>query len=121
MQASTPYRLTHGLVNGPIRQQTTNTSTPVKLEQGLSAYQIAVKNGFVGTEAAWLISLRAEGGIIWDQSTPAATWTIQHSLGRNPDVTVYVDDEQVFTDVEATSTHVVIVFPYPRAGVAILL
>lgn len=30
---------------------------------GLSAYQIALSNGFVGTEAAWLASLQAEDGL----------------------------------------------------------
>jgi len=29
---------------------------------GLSAYEIAVKNGFVGTESAWLASLKGETG-----------------------------------------------------------
>ena len=32
-------------------------------EKGLSAYDIAVKNGFVGTEAEWLESLRGDNGI----------------------------------------------------------
>lgn len=30
---------------------------------GLSAYQVAVNNGFVGTEAAWLASLQGINGI----------------------------------------------------------
>ena len=32
------------------------------LKQGESAYSIAVKNGFVGTEAEWLASLKGEDG-----------------------------------------------------------
>lgn len=34
-----------------------------KSGEGLSAYEIAVKNGFVGSEAQWLFSLRCDGGI----------------------------------------------------------
>ena len=30
--------------------------------QGLSAYQIAVQNGFSGTETAWLVSLQGNDG-----------------------------------------------------------
>lgn len=30
--------------------------------QGLSAYQVAVNNGFIGTEAEWLLSLKGEPG-----------------------------------------------------------
>lgn len=32
-------------------------------KDGLSAYEIALKNGFVGTEEEWLTSLRGEQGI----------------------------------------------------------
>jgi len=34
---------------------------------GLSAYQIAVQNGFVGTEADWLLSLKGDAGIQGEQ------------------------------------------------------
>lgn len=34
-----------------------------KGDNGLSAYQIAVKNGFVGSEAEWLLSLKASGSV----------------------------------------------------------
>lgn len=34
----------------------------IKGEDGKSAYQIAVENGFVGTEAEWLASLKGEKG-----------------------------------------------------------
>ena len=121
MKASEPYKLTHGIFTGPTRQQETASSIPVRIEQGLSAYEIAVKNGFVGTEEEWLVSLQAQGGVLWTQTTPTATWTIPHSLGRNPDVTIYVDNTQVFADVEATNSLVVITFPSPVSGKAIII
>lgn len=40
----------------------TNT---VFLQPGLSAYQIAVANGFSGNEAAWLLSLQGASGSVW--------------------------------------------------------
>ena len=49
--------------------------------QGLSAYQVAVENGFVGTESAWLASLEGTNVTItvaadqaaFDAATPTAT------------------------------------------------
>ena len=34
--------------------------------QGLSAYEVAVKNGFIGTEEEWLDSLKSEGGVAFE-------------------------------------------------------
>lgn len=39
-----------------------NTSSEGSGSNGLSAYEIAVKNGFVGTELQWLMSLKGEKG-----------------------------------------------------------
>ena len=54
---------------------------------GLSAYQVALANGFVGSEAAWLASL-ATGGVTpfyeHIQSSPSDTWLITHNLGYYP-------------------------------------
>jgi len=36
--------------------------------QGLSAYEVAVANGFTGTEAEWLASLKGETGVTPDIS-----------------------------------------------------
>ncbi len=39
---------------------------------------------------------------IHEQTTPAATWTIEHGLGSRPDLLLFLDsfpDEPVFTDV----------------------
>jgi hypothetical protein len=55
--------------------------------RGFSAYEIAVANGFPGTEEQWLASL-ATGGVTpyytHEQSTPSAEWVIVHNLGYYP-------------------------------------
>lgn len=55
----------------------------------------------------------------WEQSTPAATWTINHDLGRFPyNSEVTVDGEVVFADVEyPDSSTAVVVFASPTSGV----
>lgn len=37
---------------------------------GKSAYEVAVDNGFIGDEAAWLLSLKGEPGKEGDPGTP---------------------------------------------------
>lgn len=56
---------------------------------GLSAYQVAVANGFVGTEAQWLASLQGPAGsapqaYTHPQLVASAVWTIVHGLGYRP-------------------------------------
>lgn len=53
---------------------------------GKSAYEIAVDNDFVGTEAEWLASLQGEPGPAGGsyrhvQGVAASTWDITHNLG----------------------------------------
>ncbi|TAN71617.1 MAG: hypothetical protein EPN17_01005 [Methylobacter sp.] len=57
---------------------------------GPSAYQIAVAHGFVGDEVAWLAAqvVSASGHFEYTQSTPSATWTVNHNLGYRPAVQV---------------------------------
>ena len=66
-------------INESVNIIVTEISTPISLQvsemgaqglQGLSAYQIAVNNGFVGTEAQWLLSLQATGQIKIYQEVP---------------------------------------------------
>lgn len=61
-------------------------------------------------------------GVQVDQITPAATWTIPipPEFTRTPAVDVYVDGEQVITDISADSNNVTIQFPGPTAGIAVL-
>lgn len=41
----------------------TDIKSHLGISDGLSAYEIAVENGFVGTEEAWLESLRGDAGV----------------------------------------------------------
>lgn len=59
-------------------------------------------------------------GVVYEQTVPLATWTISHPLGRRPAVAVYVGDEQVEPDLLVTTTQVVVVWPQPTAGTAVL-
>lgn len=54
------------------------------------------------------------------QSSPLATWIIDHNLGRLPSVQIYVDEKQVDTDIDATNTQVILTFPSPTSGVAVI-
>jgi hypothetical protein len=44
-------------------------SVYIRGEPGLSAYQVAIANGFVGTEQDWLDSLRVQAEILWNSTT----------------------------------------------------
>lgn len=56
---------------------------------------------------------------VHQQTTPAATWTITHGLGRVPHgVQILIGGEEVFTDTEIDATHVVLTFPSPETGEA---
>lgn len=55
------------------------------------------------------------------QATPAATWPIDHDLGRYPTVSVLVDGALVLTDVEYSNLdQVSITFAVPTSGLAVL-
>lgn len=55
------------------------------------------------------------------QDTPAALWSIPATgFTRRPAVALYVGDELVDADVTATPDLVVITFPAPVAGAAVL-
>lgn len=61
-------------------------------------------------------------GYEYVQASPLATWTIPVpvQMGRRPNVAVYVAGEMVETDVTADSTQVILTFPEPVAGTAVL-
>jgi hypothetical protein len=53
--------------------------------------------------------------------TPIATWTIEHNLGRLPVVALYdASGHLQWVDPEVTESHVVVTWPFPVAGKAIL-
>lgn len=95
---------------------------------GLSAYQIAVQNGYVGTEVEWLLSLQAPppssigGTYTHQQAIPDSIWTILHNLGFNPNVSVVDSAEQ---QVQGTIKYInlntlTVEFSFPFSGTAYL-
>lgn len=59
---------------------------------GMSAYEVAVANGFVGTEEAWLASLKGERGAKGEQGEPGETgasayelWLTEGNTGEKTD------------------------------------
>lgn len=91
---------------------------------GSSAYQVAVNNGFVGTEEEWLASLHSDTlhTYVHQQITPSATWNITHDLYRRPSVTIVNSaGETVWGKVEYLSlSEVVVYFRAPFSGEAYL-
>lgn len=54
------------------------------------------------------------------QDTPAATWTVQHNLGRKPAVVLFLDEDPntpVYTDITYPDLNTVVVeWPSPETG-----
>lgn len=90
---------------------------------GLSAYQSAVAGGFGGPEAEWLASLigTSNGQYQHTQSTPAATWTVNHDLGYRPNVQLTtLGGREILGEIQHISINQVIVYlDSPLAGLAI--
>lgn len=94
---------------------------------GISAYQVAVNNGFNGTESDWLLSLTGAtgtsgGSFTFTQAVPASTWNINHALGYFPNVTV-VDsaNSKVIGDVEyVDANNLTLIFSAGFSGKAYL-
>jgi hypothetical protein len=58
-------------------------------------------------------------GLTFTQSIPAAIWTIHHTLGYEPNVSIIVGDEEVEAEVEYPNNSVVVInFGIPVAGSA---
>jgi serine protease Do len=66
-----------------------SSCTPVVGERGKSAYEIAVENGFVGTEEEWLESLKGAN----DAIQYAAALAIQSIVGINVSYVGYTDED----------------------------
>lgn len=89
---------------------------------GLSAYEIAVANGFGGTEQEWLQSLiGSESYFRYIQPTAAAVWVVNHNLGYYPGG-ILVQDSSFNTvegDIEYIDLNTVrLTFTAPFAGEA---
>lgn len=95
---------------------------------GLSAYELALREGFVGTLSEWLASLKGEPGapgsagfhLEFIQVAPAAQWTWVHGLNSRPAIQLFRDSDPntpVYTDVEYPDLNtVVITWPTPETG-----
>ncbi|KJV08072.1 hypothetical protein [Methylocucumis oryzae] len=92
-------------------------------DTGKSAYEIAVDNGFLGTEQEWLSSLNGSSGgqFLYTQSTSSDIWVVNHNLGRRPNVQVTnLGGMQIIAEVQHISINqVTIYFDTPMAGLAI--
>jgi len=56
-------------------------------------------------------------GVLFTQASAAATWTINHSLGRLPAaVNVVVGGQVVDADVSVSTSQIVVVFASPQSG-----
>lgn len=60
------------------------------------------------------------GALMHRQVLAVAEWRGVHPFARLPDVTCYVDGEEVDTDVHATETTYLITWPTPTSGVAVI-
>jgi len=78
-----------------------NFSGNSSIGRGASAYEVAVAEGYTGTEAEWLASLKGERGDKGDkgdkgddgfythnQIAASSAWVINHLLGKYPSVTI---------------------------------
>lgn len=101
----------------------------------VSAYELAISR--VGAQPGQVPVLQPDGSLVfatvsgggggggsdgteYQQTSPSASWSFTHALGRRPAVALYVAGVLVDADVTATSTQVSVVFPAPTAGTAVL-
>lgn len=142
MVMSVPIRIGRPLTGDPQAPlQIGGTAVPSRFvpgPRGLSAYEVAVSEGFTGTEEEWLESLEGEKGDKGDRGpaglggdsgveiivdTPLATWmfAVPPEMGRTPTVTVYDEnDNLLIVGVQATPTNVLIEWPEPCLGKVVL-
>ena len=88
--------------NGVDGQNGLNGSDGNDGADGLSAYQVAVANGFVGTEAAWLLSLKGAKGDTGDQGIQGETGP----AGTGADPWTYIKLAADFTTSSATAVDI---------------
>jgi hypothetical protein len=105
--------------------QGTGSGTPGP--PGKSAYEVAQDNGFTGSEAEWLESLKAAGKrYLHTQTTPDTTWLVQHNLGELPVAVVVRDNTGTelicFHDWAASTVNLLVLrFGEPVSGTALVL
>lgn len=86
---------------------------------GLSAYQVAVNNGFVGTEKEWIASLHAANPIVLSKTQyPKEVEAIAYMDGQGNDNAVYVWDNKVYCSAsyEITQNTGAFLYNYRASG-----
>lgn len=119
-------RLTHTKGEN-IRLEHTGKTGPASTipgPEGLSAYDVAVEEGFTGTEQEWLDSLVGPQGPVGSDLTYLTSFTVsdevlvQHNLGKMPAISV-IDSagDEVEGQVEyLDNTRVLVRFASPFSG-----
>lgn len=98
------------------------------IAQAKNAYQIAVENGFVGTEAQWLESLKgADGrGIISSEINANGELVLTYSDGSTVNVGIVVGakgdpgNDYVLTDTDKTEIANIVINEYDSSVMAVL-
>lgn len=90
--------------------------------QAKNAYQIAVENGFVGTESEWLESLKgADGrGITSSEINANGELVLTYSDGSTANVGVVVGNDYVLTDTDKTDIANIVINEFDNSIIAIL-
>ena len=94
----------------------------IETAQGKSAFEIAVENGFVGTEAEWLKSLKgADGrGIISSEINANGELVLTYSDGSTANVGIVKGNDYVLTDTDKTEIANIVINEYDSSIMAIL-
>jgi hypothetical protein len=88
---------------------------------GDSAYEIALENGFVGTEIEWLQQLsNSASAYSYQQVAPSDSWIINHNLGFYPNASSFDDvgNEVRGQVIHNSNNQVEILFNTSRSGFA---
>jgi hypothetical protein len=116
--------ITNYVVKGTPFPDVTITGTPVPTAVAMpdtKVIYVPTTDGHLpapGTGSVLGATTRWDAVFTFTQTVPATTWTITHSLGHRPVVTIYVDDEivEAGVDAETNPEEVVITFAEPQAG-----
>lgn len=93
---------------------------------GLQVYVENIKKLYIlqgATNADWVeIGLGSDLTYLWDQVTPAITWTINHNMGKHPSVSVFdISGDEVEANVNYVDLdNITITFNEAFAGKATL-
>ncbi|WP_294908042.1 hypothetical protein [uncultured Ruminococcus sp.] len=92
------------------------------ISQAKNAYQIAVVNGFVGTESEWLENLKgADGiGITSSEINANGELVLTYSDGSTANVGVVVGNDYVLTDTDKTDIANIVINEYDSSIMSVL-